>query len=326
MHYERRNCPICETICSVGVFDFGDKLEVTCERCNKYKISLWALKYSDLNKYPKWYAQLSYFIRHQEVPPVLLNTDDINAILKNIILPDFRNKYNNLLKWFGETAEMSTKTIDGFPNKLTSLIGAENPREVVEILDEIWNDGLIVMEYPVVGPLRDKFPLTNFAAHLTSKGLERMEEITSQNITVNNTSNNIELYDVVFSFAGEDRPFVREIVLRLKDNKIKYFCDEDEKVNLWGKDLVIYLDKIYQHSARYCIVIISENYRKKIWTNHELKSALARAIKEKDKEYILPIRLDDTEIDGIRHSLGFIDARNESIENIGEIIIKKLIH
>ncbi len=323
MTYERRQCPICETICSAGVYDFGDKLEVTCERCNKYKISMWALQSSDTNKYPKWRAQLSYYIRNEKNPPELLNTITINVILNKTTLPDFKTKYNNLLKWLGETAEYSTKTIDGFPNKLASIIGAIDSKEVVEILDEIWNDSLIIMENPAVGPLRDKSPITAFAIHLTSKGLYLVELLKKGN----NISENVDLnlmYDIVFSFAGEDRTFVREIVTRLEVKNIKYFYDEDEKVNLWGKDLSIHLDKIYQHSAKYCILIISENYKKKIWTNHELKSALARAVKEKNKEYILPIRLDDTEIEGIRHTLGFIDAKKESIENIVKLIIKKI--
>ncbi len=327
MMYERRECPVCATICSVGVYDYGDKLEVTCERCNRFKISLWALQSSDTNKYSNWRAQLSYYIKNENNPPELFKTSDINTILKNTLLPDYQTKYNNLLKWFGDVSENSTKTIDGFPNKLSSIIGANSPAEVVEILDEIWNACLIAMENPVEGPLRNKFPFSGFAAHLTDKGLRLISELN--NTFLYPMPNNIEFnfeYDFVFSFAGEDRPFVRNITSKLKDKQIKYFCDEDEKVNLWGKDLAIYLDKIYQHSAKYCIIIISDNYRKKIWTNHELKSALARAIKEKNKEYILPIRLDDTDIDGIRHSLGYIDARKESIDDIVEFIIEKLKH
>ncbi len=45
-------------------------------------------------------------------------------------------------------------------------------------------------------------------------------------------------------------------------------------------------------------MFLSRNYAAKLWTNHEREAAQARAFRE-NEEYILPIRLDDTEIPGI---------------------------
>ena len=131
-------------------------------------------------------------------------------------------------------------------------------------------------------------------------------------------------YDIVFSFAGEDRNFVELIVSFIKKTDIKYFYDEDRMTDLWGKDLAIEFDNIFQKEARYCVIVISQYYKEKIWTNHELKSALARAITERDKEYVLPIRLDDTEIPGIRPTTAYIDARKETPKIIFERILDKL--
>lgn len=131
-------------------------------------------------------------------------------------------------------------------------------------------------------------------------------------------------YDIIFSFAGEDRSFVNQMTKFIDEKNIKYFYDEDRLAATWGKDLAIEFDNIYQKEARFCVIIISKYYKEKIWTNHELKSALARAIKEKDKEYILPIRLDDTEIPGIRPTLGFIDGRKLNPEKIVLAITQKL--
>ena len=47
--------------------------------------------------------------------------------------------------------------------------------------------------------------------------------------------------------------------------------------------------------ARYCVMFFSQHYVAKAWTKHELKAAQARALNE-NEEYILPIRLDSTEI------------------------------
>ena len=48
-------------------------------------------------------------------------------------------------------------------------------------------------------------------------------------------------YDVVLSFAGEDRVYVQDIAKKLKAKGIKVFYDEFEEAKLWGKDLYQYL-------------------------------------------------------------------------------------
>src|SRR6266566_5558925 len=74
--------------------------------------------------------------------------------------------------------------------------------------------------------------------------------------------------------------------------------DKYEKATLWGKNLYTYLSDVYQNKARYCVMFLSRNYAAKLWTNHEREAAQARAFRE-NEEYILPIRLDDTDIPGI---------------------------
>lgn len=130
-------------------------------------------------------------------------------------------------------------------------------------------------------------------------------------------------YDVTLSFAGEDREYVDKVANFLKENGVSVFYDKFEEADLWGKDLGIHFDTIYRKSARYCIPFISENYKKKIWTNYEIRNAISRAI-EQNEEYILPVRFDDTEIEGIRPTLGFLDLRTKSPEELTNIILKKL--
>jgi hypothetical protein len=132
-------------------------------------------------------------------------------------------------------------------------------------------------------------------------------------------------FEVVLSFAGEDREYVEKVAEFLRDHNVKIFYDKYEEVTLWGKDLVEHLDKVYRGSARYCVMFISEHYANKIWTNHERKSALARAIEEKE-EYILPVRFDMTEVPGIRPTLGYIDISSLEPETLGGLILQKLGH
>lgn len=44
-------------------------------------------------------------------------------------------------------------------------------------------------------------------------------------------------FDVVLSFAGEDRQYVKEVAKHLQDKEIRVFYDKYEVVSLWGKDL-----------------------------------------------------------------------------------------
>jgi hypothetical protein len=130
-------------------------------------------------------------------------------------------------------------------------------------------------------------------------------------------------YDVTLSFAGEDREYVGRVASYLQKNDIKVFYDDFKKVELWGKNLIDYLSEIYQKKAKYCVIFSSKHYVEKIWTNHERKNALARAIGEK-KEYILPARFDNTELPGILPTIGYIDISNLSPEEFGQLIIQKV--
>lgn len=151
------------------------------------------------------------------------------------------------------------------------------------------------------------------------------------NITFSNIKNKISQpketiipkYDIAVSFAGEDRATVEDYVKLLEKKDVKVFYDGNEQADLWGKDLYEKLDLIYRTQARFCVIFISKSYRDKLWTNHERKSAQSRAFKE-NREYILPVKLDDTEIPGIRETVGYIDLRKTSTEDLANITIKKL--
>ncbi len=130
-------------------------------------------------------------------------------------------------------------------------------------------------------------------------------------------------YDVAFSFAGEDRKYVGKVAEILHQLGVKIFYDEYERVDLWGKDLYSHLDDVYQKKSKYCVIFVSQFYKRKLWTNHERESAQARAFQSRT-EYILPARFDDTKIPGIRTTRGYIDLRTTSPEEFAEIIAKKI--
>ena len=130
-------------------------------------------------------------------------------------------------------------------------------------------------------------------------------------------------YDVSISFAGEDREVAESIASRLIESDIRVFYDNYQKADLWGKDLYSHLVSVYRDSSKYCLMLLSENYTKKLWANHERRAAQARAFREA-KEYILPLRLDDCEVEGILETTAYIDFRQEKVDGVVKLLESKL--
>lgn len=146
------------------------------------------------------------------------------------------------------------------------------------------------------------------------------------NILVNkyNWRNFMEFdYDVALSFAGENREYVKEVANILHSAGLNVFYDEFNEINIWGKNLYDEFDDIYRRKSEYCVIFISEYYKQKAWTNHERQSAQARDLIDTG-EYILPVRFDDTEIQGLRPTIGFLDARKNTPNDLANKILKKI--
>jgi len=135
-------------------------------------------------------------------------------------------------------------------------------------------------------------------------------------------------YEVALSFAGAQRQYVKQVAEELKKLGVRCFYDEDESVNLWGKNLYQYFRKTYFEMARYCIVFISKEYKEQRWTIHESQVAQERNFWNHDaqtfQEYILPVRFDDTKIDGFSTITGYIDARQTSPQELAKKVSVKV--
>jgi hypothetical protein len=130
-------------------------------------------------------------------------------------------------------------------------------------------------------------------------------------------------FDVALSFAGEDREYVEEVNDALKQQGVRTFLDSDYLSHTWGEDLVEFFDGIYRVRSLFAMLFVSRHYAEKMWPRHERRSALARALKERSA-YVLPVRLDDTEIDGLRPTVGYLDARRTGIDGLVRAVLSKL--
>ena len=173
----------------------------------------------------------------------------------------------------------------------------------------LWSDGLILDE-------QDSPSRNSRADH------QRGDTASIKRQSVTTGSQQFE-YDVALSFAGSDRKYAQDLNNALVKRDIAVFYDKAYEASLWGKDLAQTLPDVFNKRARYCVVFVSREYRDRVWTMHEFSSALARAVNEKGSEYILPIRIDDTELDGLSSSISYLSIEI-GVDRIAEILIEKL--
>ncbi len=137
------------------------------------------------------------------------------------------------------------------------------------------------------------------------------------------TKEDAEHYEVAISFAGTERERAEELALCLRDRGVNVFYDAFFGAQLWGKNLAEFFDDIYRRRARYCVMFVSEAYRDRMWTTHERRSAIARSVEQRD-EYILPIVVEQADLSGLAPTLGYVSAHELTIEEIAEMVVKKL--
>lgn len=130
-------------------------------------------------------------------------------------------------------------------------------------------------------------------------------------------------YDVALSYAGEDHTYVQRIAALLQQRGVRILYDEYAAAELWGNDLYTLLDDVYRKRARFAIAFVSRHYVSKPWTQHERQSAQARALTEVGP-YFLPVRLDDSELPGLRPTVAYVDARRTSVEQLVSMVQQKL--
>lgn len=130
-------------------------------------------------------------------------------------------------------------------------------------------------------------------------------------------------WDVALSFAGDVRPVVHEFATALKSRGLSVFYDFDQQIQLWGKDLRIKLSEVYAEEALYMVVFLSESYPTRDWTDLELSVGKAAAEK-RPEEYLLPLRLDNVNVVGIKSTIGHLDLYEIGIENAADILAEKV--
>jgi len=130
-------------------------------------------------------------------------------------------------------------------------------------------------------------------------------------------------FQVALSYASEQRDYVERVAQALETAAVSFFFDRYETADMWGKDLAVHVDEVFRKDAYFVVFFVSKEYVAKTWPRREFQSALARAIVEK-REYLLPVRFDDSELPGLVPTIAFVTADEHTPEQVADLICQKL--
>jgi hypothetical protein len=130
-------------------------------------------------------------------------------------------------------------------------------------------------------------------------------------------------YDVAFSCAEEDLPVAKKIAESFRKKGISYYLYTEHAAQHWGENIFkISLDK-YGAQARYVLMVISEIYVKKHWSDMERQ--IAQTVSRIGEAYILPVHLSNNlpKVDGLSANVMYVKWENDP-EHIANLVAKKL--
>jgi hypothetical protein len=175
------SCPLCDiqNIHSIFIANYGRARMYYCPNCGDFSISYMAYRFTPIINDKDKRSIISFYIRHNsnKEHPIFISQNDVPVVLENTKLPSLKIQLENLLNWFSDKSQLSMDPVDGNVSHIVALIGCKNQQQVIHLLDELWNEKFIILENPTTYPLRDRPHFDLFCAHLTIKGIGRIEEL-----------------------------------------------------------------------------------------------------------------------------------------------------
>lgn len=132
-------------------------------------------------------------------------------------------------------------------------------------------------------------------------------------------------FKVSFSFPGEVRDKVLEIVNRLKGSLPAgaIFYDDDFTAQLARPNLDNLLQSVYLKNSDLVVVFLSGDYEKKMWCGIEWR-AIRGIINNKSDHAVMFVRSGDADIPGVYAHDGYIDLNRFSSEQVADFILERV--
>lgn len=132
-------------------------------------------------------------------------------------------------------------------------------------------------------------------------------------------------FKVAFSFPGELRNRVSEIVSYIKDELPtgSVFYDHDFTAQLARPNLDNLLQTVYLNNSDLIVVFLSGDYDKKMWCGIEWR-AVRGSINNKSDHSLMFVRSDDTGIAGVFAYDGYVDLNRFNDKEIAGFVIERV--
>jgi hypothetical protein len=131
-------------------------------------------------------------------------------------------------------------------------------------------------------------------------------------------------FDFAISFAGSDRSLAERLASLLTARGAVVFIDSSFRAHLLGRRLDREFAWVFGPATKYFVPIVSRSYADKSWPQHEWNVAIIEAERRAPQEFILPLRLDDALLVGLPNTIGYIDLRKHSVDDVAGILLEKL--
>ena len=132
-------------------------------------------------------------------------------------------------------------------------------------------------------------------------------------------------FAIALSFPGERRPFVEqvadELIKRLAREKV--FYDRNFEAELARPDMDAYLQAIYRQHAELVVVFLCAEYEAKTWCKLEWR-AVRDTLGRKRADNVMPVRFDETHVDGLFAIDGYVNVGNRQPTEIADLIMQRL--
>ena len=132
-------------------------------------------------------------------------------------------------------------------------------------------------------------------------------------------------FRIAFSFAGEKRPFVKEVanILAKRFDQSAILYDKYHEAEFARNDLSIYLPNLYNRDSDLVVVVVCPNYDVKEWTGLEWL-AIHDLLQQRRREEVMLCRFDHAQVDGLFRGAGFIELETKTPEQFATLILERL--
>lgn len=125
--------------------------------------------------------------------------------------------------------------------------------------------------------------------------------------------------EFAISYAGEDSKIAEQIDIRLREMGFEVFFAKRNFATLVGARMDTFFEEFFNRAIQ-VIVLISENYRRKDWTQYEWDVIRKRDLANR----FIPVRLDNTSMLGLPSTYMYLEY-DGNVDIIVDVAVRKLL-